>query len=141
MPPPPEGQGTVSYSAETLNAYGTSYLPPMRDEARKSNDELGYYKTDKLLSGSPDFPPAAHLFAAVVATAQGFEKELTYANSLYDRMIVGLAESGDAMEQAEEHGSLSSREFGRLVGEAITGSGAAAGGNLGGGAGTDTPTS
>ncbi|MFJ2008495.1 hypothetical protein [Streptomyces chartreusis] len=113
----------------------------MRDESRRVNDELGYYKTDKLLPGSTNFPAAANLMAAVVATAQGLEKELMFANSLYDRMVVALAQNGDAMEQAEEHGSLSSREFGRLVGEAITGSGVAGGGSLGGEAGTSTQTS
>ncbi|MFF3497934.1 hypothetical protein [Streptomyces sp. NPDC003247] len=133
MPKSPEHSGgTTEYSADVLRMYRTSdgYLPGMRDETREANDELAYYKTDKLLAGSPDFPPAAQLMAQMTKVCQALENEFGFNFTITDSMIVALADTGDAMEQVEEDGTISGKEFGRLVGEAITERG---------GTGTNTP--
>jgi len=121
MPKSPEHPGTTEYSADVLREYRTSpgYLPGMRDESREANDELAYYKTDKLLAGSSNFPPAAQLMAQMLKVCQGLENEFLINMTITDAMIVALSDTGDAMDQVEENGTLGGKEFGRIVGEAI----------------------
>lgn len=141
MPKPPEGSGVTEYTAETLRTYRTSegYLPGMRDQTRTANDDLAYYKTDtdRLRAGSPDFPPAAQLVAQLAKVCKGFEDEFAFNFSITDKMIVALADTGEAMEQAEENGTLSGSRFGKLVGKAITGNNGGSGSGNGSNTGSN----
>ncbi|MFC4508183.1 MULTISPECIES: hypothetical protein [Streptomyces] len=133
MPKSPEkNSGTTEYSAEVLKTYRDSqgYLPGMRDESQDANDQLAYYKQDPIKVGDPSFVPAAHLVEQMVKVVDGLTNELTFNFSITDTMIVTLSATGEAMEAAEENGTLSGSKFGELVGKAIN--------ERGGGSGSGT---
>ncbi|UUU23655.1 hypothetical protein [Streptomyces sp. DSM 40750] len=142
MPKSPEkNSGTTQYSADLLREYRTShgYLPGMRDESREASDELAYYKSDPLRAGSTNFPPAANLMTQLTKVCEAFTNEFTFNFDITDTMIVTLADTGDAMEQAEEHGTLAGGQFGKLVGQAINARNGGGGGGSGPGSGSNNP--